>query len=125
MLPAFRAGAGGRLGSGRQYFPWIHREDIVGICEWLLGNPQARGAYNASAPNPVTNADITRALGRALSRPTLLPMPATALKLLFGEMSVLLLMSDRMVPKRLLAEGFEFRYPVLEGALAPILGKRG
>ena len=125
MLPAFRAGAGGRLGTGRQYFPWIHREDIVGICEWILANPQARGAYNASAPNPVTNAEFTRPLGKALSRPTLLPMPATALNLLFGEMSELLLMSDRMVPKRLVAEGFKFRYPELEGALAAILGKRG
>ena len=123
MLPAFRLGGGGRLGLGRQYFPWIHREDIVGICEWLLGNPRARGAYNASAPNPVTNAEFTRALGKVLSRPTLLPMPATALKLLFGEMSELLLMSDRMVPKRLVAEGFKVRDPELEGALAAILGR--
>jgi uncharacterized protein (TIGR01777 family) len=120
MLPAFRMGAGGRLGSGQHWFPWIHREDMAAILQWLLETPEARGAYNASAPNPATNESFTRALGRALGRPTVLPMPAAALKLLFGEMSELLLVSDRMVPKRLLAEGFRFRYPDLEGALAAI-----
>ena len=124
MLPAFRMGAGGRLGSGQHWFPWIHREDIAAITQWLLENPAARGAYNASAPNPVTNEAFTRALGRALGRPTVLPMPELALKLLFGEMSELLLVSDRMLPKRLLDEGFRFRYPDLEGALAAIFGRR-
>jgi uncharacterized protein (TIGR01777 family) len=120
MLPAFRMGAGGRLGSGRHWFPWIHREDMAAILQWLLETPAASGAYNASAPHPVTNDEFTRALGRALGRPTVLPMPAAALKLLFGEMSELLLVSDRMVPKRLLAEGFRFRYPELAVALAAI-----
>jgi len=120
MLPAFRMGAGGRLGAGRHWFPWIHREDVVGICHWLLENPQARDAYNAGAPNPVTNADFTSALGRALGRPTILPMPQAALKLLFGEMSELLLVSDRMLPKRLLEEGFRFRYATIDAALAAI-----
>jgi len=120
MLPAFRLGAGGRLGSGRHYFPWIHRDDSTAICQWLLENPGARGAYNAGAPNPVTNAEFTRALGRAIGRPTVLPMPEAALKLLFGEMSELLLVSDRMLPKRLLDAGFKFKYPDLEGALAAI-----
>jgi len=122
MLPAFRMGVGGRLGDGRQYFPWIHREDIAAIGQWLLENPQARGPYNAGAPNPVTNAEFTRALGKALGRPTVLPMPETALKLLFGEMSELLLVSDRMLPRRLLDEGFEFKYPKLDDALAAIFG---
>jgi uncharacterized protein (TIGR01777 family) len=122
MLPAFRMGAGGRLGSGSHYFPWIHREDVAAIAQWLLDNSQARGAYNAGAPNPVTNAEFTRALGKALGRPTVLPMPEAALKLLFGEMSELLLVSDRMLPRRLLDEGFEFRYPRLETALAAIFG---
>lgn len=122
MLPAFRLGAGGRLGAGRHYFPWIHRDDVVSVCQWLLENPRARGAYNVGAPNPVTNAQFTRALGRALGRPTVLPMPEAALKLLFGEMSQLLLASDRMLPSRLLQEGFEFRYPELDGALAAIFG---
>jgi hypothetical protein len=120
MLPAFRMGAGGRLGSGRHYFPWIHREDMAAICQWLLENPRAKGAYNCSSPNPVTNAEFTKALGRAIGRPTLLPMPEAALKLLFGDMSELLLVSDRMVPRRLLDEGFEFLYPDLDRALAAI-----
>ena len=120
MLPAFRMGAGGRLGSGRHWFPWIHREDMAAICQWLLENPQASGAYNAGAPNPVTNAEFTQALGRALGRPTVLPMPEAALRLLFGEMSEILLVSDRMLPQRLLEAGFRFRYPQLEAALAAI-----
>jgi uncharacterized protein (TIGR01777 family) len=122
MLPAFRMGVGGRLGDGRHYFPWIHRDDVAAIAQWLLENPQARGAYNAGAPNPVTNAEFTGALGKALGRPTVLPMPETALKLLFGEMSELLLVSDRMLPMRLLDEGFEFKYPKLDEALAAIFG---
>jgi hypothetical protein len=121
MLPAFRLGAGGRLASGTHYFPWIHREDIAAICQWLLEKRESRGAYNAGSPNPVTNAEFTRALGRALGRPTVLPMPQAALRLLFGEMSELLLVSDRMLPKRLLEEGFVFRYPDLAGALGAIL----
>jgi uncharacterized protein len=124
MLPAFRLGAGGRLGAGRQYFPWIHREDMAAICQWLLDNPKARGAYNASAPAPVTNAEFTAALGRALARPTMVNMPQAALKLLFGEMSELLLASDRMLPKRLLKEGFKFRYPDIDAALAAIFSRR-
>jgi uncharacterized protein (TIGR01777 family) len=123
MLPAFRLGAGGRLGTGRQYFPWIHREDMSAICQWLLENPKARGAYNASAPAPVTNAEFTAALGRALARPTMVPVPQAALKVLFGEMSELLLVSDRMLPKRLLDAGFTFRYPDLAAALAAIFAR--
>jgi hypothetical protein len=121
-LPAFRLGAGGRLGSGRHYFPWIHREDMAAICHWLLENPRATGAYNCSAPNPVTNAEFTRALAAALHRPALLPMPEAALRLLFGDMAELLLVSDRMIPRRLLDEGFDFRYPRLDAALASVFG---
>ena len=124
MLPAFRLGAGGRLGSGEHYFPWIHRDDMVAIVQWLLEKPRASGAYNAGAPNPVTNAEFTLALGEALGRPTVLPMPAAALRLLFGEMSELLLVSDRMLPQRLLNEGFEFRYPDIATALAVIFSRR-
>jgi hypothetical protein len=123
MLPAFRMGAGGRLGTGKHWFPWIHRADVTAVCQWLIQNDKARGAYNVGAPNPVTNAEFTRALGRALGRPTVLPMPEAALKLLFGEMSELLLVSDRMLPKRLLDEGFKFRYPDLDRALTAIFGK--
>jgi uncharacterized protein (TIGR01777 family) len=121
MLPAFRLGAGGRLGSGKHWFPWIHREDMVSIYLWLLERESSTGAYNASAPNPVTNADFTRALGQALHRPTIFPVPGPALQLLFGEMSEILLVSDRMVPRRLLDEGFQFRFPQLGPALEAIL----
>lgn len=122
MLPAFRLGLGGRLASGEHWFPWIHREDMVSIYGWLLARQASSGAYNASAPEPVTNAAFTRALGEALGRPALLPMPAMALKALFGEMSGLLLASDRMVPQRLLEEGFRFRHPRIGPALEAILG---
>jgi len=96
------------------------QEDIAAICQWLLEQPASRGAYNAGSPNPVTNAEFTRALGRALGRPTVFPMPQSALKLLFGEMSELLLVSDRMLPKRLLEEGFVFAIRA-GGALKAIL----
>jgi uncharacterized protein (TIGR01777 family) len=122
MLFPFKMGAGGRLGSGKHDFPWIHRADIVAIYQWLVENEHASGPYNASAPNPVTNAEFTRALGRSLNRPTLFPMPEPVLRLLFGEMSELLLVSNRMMPIRLLDEGFEFRYPELNQALHAILG---
>ena len=123
MLPAFKLGAGGRLGHGRHYFPWIHRDDVVAACRWLLESPIASGAYNLSAPNPVTNAEFTRELGRALRRPAVLPMPEAALRLLFGDMADLLLASDRMLPQRLLDAGFRFRHPTLERALAAIFGR--
>jgi uncharacterized protein len=121
MLLPFKMGAGGRLGSGEHYFPWVHRADIAGIYQWLVENEQASGPYNASAPNPVTNAEFTRTLGRVLKRPTLFPMPEPILRLLFGEMAELLLVSNRMMPTRLLDEGFEFRYPELKSALRAIL----
>jgi uncharacterized protein len=115
---------GGTFGSGRKYFPWIHRHDMAAVYQWLLEHREARGAYNASAPNPVTNAEFTRALGGALSRPTLLPVPAAGLKLAFGEMASILLMSDRMVPKRLLDSGFEFQHPELRPALDAMFARR-
>ncbi len=118
MLPAFWMGVGGRLGSGEHYFPWIHREDMAAILQWLIENPRAQGAYNAGAPHPVTNAEFARALGRAVRRPAVLPMPAAAVKLLFGGVAEILLGSQRMLPKRLLAEGFEFAHPRLDEALA-------
>jgi len=124
ILPPFKLGLGGRLGSGKHYFPWIHREDIAAIFQWLLERPSASGPYNASAPNPVTNTEFTIALGKALGRPAILPMPAAAMRLLFGEVAdELLLMSQRVLPRRLLDEGFEFRYPRLEQALAAIFSQ--
>jgi uncharacterized protein (TIGR01777 family) len=126
MLPPFRLGLGGRLGAGTHYFPWIHREDIAAVFHWLLERAGASGAYNASAPNPVTNAAFTEALGKALGRPTVLPMPAAVMRLMFGELAdELLLVSERMLPKRLMDAGFEFRYPRLDEALAAIFKEKG
>jgi len=122
MLPAFKLGLGGRLASGQHWFPWIHRDDMVSIYLWLLERSASRGAYNGSAPSPVTNAEFTRELAAALGRPAIFPMPGAALQLLFGEMSEILLASDRMVPRRLLEEGFQFRYPEVGPALKAILG---
>ncbi|WP_416886364.1 TIGR01777 family oxidoreductase [Marinospirillum sp.] len=120
MLPAFKLGLGGPLGQGKHWFPWIHREDMARIYLWLLENDTQQGAFNASAPQPVTNAEFTRSLGRALKRPAFLPMPEFMLKLMFGEMAELLLVSDRMLPARLQEAGFEFHYPELDAALAAI-----
>lgn len=121
MLPVFRMGAGGKLGSGDQFMPWIHRNDMVRGLIFLLDNPKASGAYNLVAPNPVRNEEFTRVLGRMLSRPTVLPVPAVVLKTILGEMALLLLTSQRAVPLRLEAEGFAFEYPELESALAEAL----
>jgi uncharacterized protein (TIGR01777 family) len=124
MLPPFKLGLGGRLGSGRHYFPWIHREDVAAIFHWLLERDSATGPYNATAPNPVTNMEFTNALGKALGRPTSLPMPAAAMRLAFGQMAdEILLVSQRVLPRRLLEEGFQFSYPRVEQALAAICGQ--
>lgn len=122
MLPPFRLGLGGRMGDGRQWMSWIHREDLVAMIEWLLENGQAQGAYNGTAPQPVRNADFARALGKALHRPAILPVPSVLLKAAFGEMSQLVLTGQKVLPKRAVAEGFVFRYPTLERALADLVG---
>jgi uncharacterized protein (TIGR01777 family) len=124
MLPAFRAGLGGKLGSGRQWMPWVHIEDIVGLIDFLLHQPAASGPYNACAPQPVRNRDFTQALGQALHRPTLLGVPAFALRMLLGELAVLLLGGQRVHPKRLLEAGFVFRYNDFPAALADVLRHR-
>jgi hypothetical protein len=121
MLLPFRLGAGGPLGSGRQYWPWIHRRDWVDLVRFCVRTPQASGPINASAPNPTTNRDFTRALGRALHRPAFLPAPGFALKIVFGEMAeALLLGGQRMVPARAEQLGFTFTYPQLDSALRAI-----
>ena len=121
MMPAFKLGLGGRLGDGRQYMPWIHREDLVGMIEFLLEKTSLSGPFNGSAPQPVTNAEFTRALGRHLHRPAALFVPAPLLKLGLGEMSRLLLTGACMRPKRFQEAGFTFRYPTLDDALAAIV----
>ncbi|MCK0752994.1 MULTISPECIES: TIGR01777 family oxidoreductase [Chromohalobacter] len=123
LLPPFRLGLGGRLGSGRQYMPWIHREDLVRIVLLLLERDDLEGPFNASAPHPVTNADFTRTLAHHLHRPALMKVPAGLLRLALGEMSRLLLTGARMRPARLEAAGFTFHYPTLDSALKAILGR--
>lgn len=121
MLPAFRMGAGGPLGSGRQYFPWIHLEDVVAAIDFLFQNEGTRGVFNFCGPEAVTNRELARTLGRLLHRPALLPAPALMMRLALGEASGVLLGSQRSVPRRLRESGFEFRYPTIEAALAASL----
>ena len=120
MLPPFKAGIGGKMGHGDQWMSWVHIDDLVGIIQQAIENP-VRGPVNGTSPNPVTNADFTKALGHSLSRLAVLPMPAFTLKLMFGEMSEVMLASQRVLPKVAEAAGYAFRYPNLEPALASIL----
>lgn len=121
MLPPFRLGLGGIVGSGRQWCSWIHIDDLVGIYASVL--LEGDGAFNAVSPNPVTNAEFTRALGAALHRPTALPTPLFALQLVFGEGASLLTDGQRVAPKRIVTErGYGFAFPTIEGAFANLLG---
>jgi uncharacterized protein len=122
MLTPFKLGAGGVIGSGRQYMSWIALDDVVSAIHFALTHDSLRGPVNAVAPNAVTNRHFTRTLGKVVSRPTLLPMPVFAARLALGEMAdALLLASARVEPARLLESGFTFRYPDLEGALRHLL----
>ena len=124
MLPPFRFGAGGPVGSGRQYWPWIHRDDWIALVRWATATPAAAGALNATAPNPVTNAEFARALGRAMHRPAFMPAPGMALRLLLGEMAdALLLSGQNAVPAKATSGGFQFRYQHLDDALRAIFGR--
>jgi uncharacterized protein (TIGR01777 family) len=119
LLLPFRLGAGGPMGSGRQWMSWVDREDVLRMIEWSVDHSAARGIYNVTAPTPATNRDFAQTLGRVLHRPAFLPTPAFALRLILGsEMAnEMLLASQRVMPKRAAGEGFEFSYPQLEGAL--------
>jgi len=117
MLPPFQLGAGGRLGDGRQWMSWIHIDDLVELLVASLENPGLRGVVNGVAPNPVTNTEFTKALGRALHRPTLIPVPRFALQLALGDRSSLLFASQRVLPKAAESAGFEFQYGTIEWAL--------
>jgi uncharacterized protein (TIGR01777 family) len=122
MLFPFRMGVGGKLGSGQQYMSWIALDDAVGAIERAIEDKSLRGPVNAVAPEAVTNKQFTKALGRALSRPTIFPVPAFAARLVFGEMAdATLLSSQRVEPERLKASGYVFKYPELEGALRHVL----
>ena len=122
MALPFRLMAGGPMGGGRQWVPWLHVVDEVGAIRFLLEREDADGPFNLSAPEPLTNRDFSRALGRALSRPSFAPAPGFALRLLLGEMAEALLHGQRAVPQRLLDLGYVFRYPEAAGALRNLVG---
>lgn len=124
MLLPFRLGLGGRLGDGRQWMSWIHLDDHVRAIVALLTDDTLSGAFNFTAPNPVTNAEFTATLARLLHRPALCHLPAGLLRLAFGEMAELLLGSQRVIPRRLHEAGFEFLYPSLEFALNTVIRPR-
>jgi uncharacterized protein (TIGR01777 family) len=117
MLPFFKAGIGGPVAGGRQYFSWIHADDIVGIYLATLDGPEWAGPVNATAPNPVTNKDFSRALGRVLHRPAFAPVPAFAIKTLYGEMAEIVTKGQRAVPRRAQELGYSFRHTEVEEAL--------
>lgn len=122
LLPPFRLGVGGPLAGGGQYMAWIHRDDVVRIVLWALAEADARGPLNACAPNPVTNREFSRALGRALGRPALVPAPKLAIAALRGrELADAVTSSQRVIPRRLLDLGYEFRFPEVEPALRDLL----
>ncbi len=124
MLPAFRTGAGGRVGSGRQYMSWISLPDLVGAIRHAIATDSLEGPVNAVSPRPVTNREFTKILGHVLGRPTVAFLPAFAARLLFGEMAdELLLASQRVEPAKLASSGYRFLFPELEGALRSLLGR--
>ncbi len=124
LLPFFRLGMGGPVGSGRQWIPWISLDDEVAAIRWLLEQEDAKGPHNLTAPEPVTSREFAGALGRALHRPAALPLPAALVRLLFGEMGdAVLLSGQRALPGRLAAAGFEFRHREIDAALAACLGR--
>jgi uncharacterized protein len=123
MLPFFRLGIGGPVAGGRQYVPWIHLDDVLGAMLFCLDNAAAVGPINLTAPSPVTNTELSHTLGRVLRRPAVLPVPAPALKLLYGEMAQIVITGQRAVPARLTELGYAFRHPELEAALRDVLGR--
>jgi hypothetical protein len=125
LLLPFRLGLGGPIGRGRQYWSWIAIDDLVDVFRFALETNGMGGAVNAGSPNPVTNAEFSRTLGRVLGRPSLVPVPPLALRLIFGRDAAdeAMLTGARLVPARLLATGFRFRYPELEAALRHVLGR--
>lgn len=121
MIPAFRFFAGGPLGGGGQWFPWIHMDDLMAAFRFVLGRKDARGAFNFCSPNPVRNRELAKAMGRVLKRPAVMPAPGFAIRLVMGQMGSLVLFSQRAVPDKLLDHGFRFQYPEIEGALASVV----
>jgi uncharacterized protein (TIGR01777 family) len=121
ILPIFRWGAGGVLGSGNQWMSWIHESDLVSMIEWALKESDLQGAVNAVGPTPVTNREFTQALAQALSRPAVIPAPAPAIRFALGEMSDVVLHSQRVLPKKAMARGFQFQFSEFGDAIRNLL----
>ena len=124
MLPPFRLGVGGPVAGGRQYVPWIHLDDIAGGLLKCVDDGRAMGPVNLTAPSPATNAELSHALGHILHRPSVLPVPGFALRVLYGEMSVIVTTGVRAVPARLRELGYDFAQPELEPALRDVLDRK-
>ena len=125
MIPLFRKYLGGPLGSGNQWFSWIHIEDLTGAFLFLLGHPEFSGPVNFTAPNPVRNRELAKTIGKAMGRPSFLPVPGFMLKLALGEFGSILLEGQRVIPQKLLKSGFQFRYPEIEQAIEQIIRADG
>jgi uncharacterized protein (TIGR01777 family) len=123
MLLPFKLGGGGPVAGGRQYMPWIHVDDVVGIYMRAIDDPAWRGAVNATAPEPVTNKAFSKALGHALHRPAVAPIPGAAIRLLYGDMAEIVTKGQRVVPKRTLELGYTFQHPALDEALNAAVGQ--
>ncbi len=123
MLPPFRLGLGGPVAGGHQYVPWIHLDDVVGALLYCLDGGRAAGPVNLTSPNPVTNAELSRTLGRVLRRPAAVPVPGAALRLIYGEMASIVTSGQRVLPRRLSELGYSFRFTDIEQALRDVLDK--
>lgn len=122
MLPIFNLGLGGRIGSGKQWFSWIHIDDVIMAFEFLIKNKKQQGIFNLTSPNPVSNSELTETLGRTINRPTMLNLPEFIIRLIFGEMGIsLLLKGSAVYPNKLLKCKYKFKYPFLDKALESIL----
>jgi len=121
MIPLFKYFLGGPLGSGRQWFSWVHMDDLARAFIFLLKNTEIKGAVNLCSPEPVRNVDLGRAIGKILHRPSFIPAPGFMIKLILGEFGSVLLRGQRVIPRRLLDAGFQFKYPNMEEALKTII----
>ena len=123
MIGPFKNFAGGPVGSGKQWFSWVHRDDVIGIIKYALENGSVSGPVNVTAPNPVTNKEFSKALGRALNRPAIVNVPAFAVRLALGELASLLLTGQRVIPEKILEAGYKFKYTDIDEALKAIFKK--
>jgi uncharacterized protein len=121
MIPLFKKFVGGPIGSGRQWFSWVHIRDLTDAFAFLFDHPEITGAVNICSPNPVTNRELARALGKVLHRPSFLPAPAFMIKLILGEFGSVILKGQRVAPRRLLESGFIFQYPDIDKALESVV----